>query len=39
VEKRGEEREGKQIVSLQPALTQKQRKLVRETCEPYINDE
>ena len=38
VEKRREERESEQDVSLQPVLTQKTRKFVRETCGPYINN-
>jgi len=39
MEERGEEREEKRAVSLQPASTQEPRKLVRETSEPYINDD
>ena len=32
-----EEREGKQVVSLQPARTQEPRNFVRETSGPYVN--
>ena len=39
MEERGEEREEKWSVSLQPVSTQEPKNLVRETGEPCINDE
>jgi len=39
VEERGKKREERWAVSLQPALTQEPRNLVRETSVPCINDE
>ena len=34
-----EEKKRKRAISLQPALIKESRKLVREICVPYINDE
>jgi hypothetical protein len=39
VEKRGEEREEKRDVTLQPVWAQESKKSVRETSGPCINDE
>ena len=39
VNQRGEKREKRRVVSLQPTSTQEQKNFMKETSEPYMNDE